>query len=146
MIEVFLLVVYNKSLRDNVPCFSRISINRELNQQRRQRLRKRQLQSVFALFLNSLRLFHRISLNSLAIFWSWILEDCIKVQDKKMGVSVHVPCRNRATTAKKCTKQRVKLFFCLSRCHRRLCCLSSQWRFSRNRTASLEACHKLFEI
>ena len=28
-----------------------------------------------------------------------------------MGVSVHVPCRNRATTAKKCTKQRVKLFF-----------------------------------
>ena len=28
-----------------------------------------------------------------------------------MGVAVHVPCRNRATTAKKCTKQRVKLFF-----------------------------------
>ena len=101
MIDVFLLVEYNKSLSDNVPCFSRISINKELNQQRRRRLRKRQLQSVFALFLNSLGLFHRISLNSLAIF----------LELNFRGVAVHVPCRNRATTAKKCTKQRVKLVF-----------------------------------
>ena len=135
--------MYNKSLGDNVPCFPRISINRELKQQRRRRLRKRQLQSVFALFLNSLRLFH---LPQFVKCWRFFLaltfRELYKSSGQKRGVAVHVPCRNRATTAKKCTKQRVKLVFCLSRCHRRLCnCLSSQWRFSRNRTASLEACH-----
>ena len=71
MIEVFVLVVYNKSLSDNVPCFSRISINRELNQQRGRRLRKRQLQSVFTLFLNSLRLFH---LPQFVKCWRFFLE------------------------------------------------------------------------
>ena len=135
--------MYNKSLSDNVPCFPRISIHRELKQQLRRRLRKRKLQSVFVLFLNSLRLFH---LPQVVKCWRFFLELNFRALynssgQKKEGVAVHVPCRNRATTAKKCTKQRVKLFFCLSRCHRRLCCLSSQWRFSRNRTASLEACH-----
>ena len=85
MIEVFLLVVYNKSLSDNVPCFSRISINRELNQQRRRRLRKRQLQSVFALFLNSLRLFPRISRNSLAIFLELNFRGLYKSSGQKNG-------------------------------------------------------------
>ena len=85
MMEVFLLVVYNKSLSDNVPCFSRISISRELNQQRRRRLRKRQLQSVFALFLNSLHLFHRISLNSLAIFLELNFRGLYKSSGQKNG-------------------------------------------------------------
>ena len=85
MIEVFVLVVHNKSVSDNVPCFSRISINRELNQQRRRRLRKRQLQSVFALFLNSLRLFHCISLNSLAIFLELNFRGLYKSSGEKNG-------------------------------------------------------------
>ena len=136
--------MYKKSLSYNVPCFPRISINRELKQQRRRRLRKRQffLQSVFTLFLNSLGLFN---LPQFVKCWRYFLElnfrGLYKSSGQKRGVALHVPCCNRATTAKKCTKQRVKLVFCLSRCHRRLCCLSSQWRFSRNRNTSLEACH-----
>ena len=97
--DVFLLVVYNKSLSD-VPCFRRMSINRELKQQRRQRSRKRLLQSVFALFLNSLRSFH---LPQFVKCWRFFLDlnfrGLYKSSGQKRGVAVHVPCRNRLVTA-----------------------------------------------
>ena len=61
-------------------------------------------------------------------FWSWILKDCIKVQEKKRKLLSSVPVLDktwiqalsrcsRATTAKKCTKKawsRAKLVFCWS--------------------------------
>ena len=60
-------------------------------------------------------------------FWSWILRDCIKVQEKKKkvmfsGVSnldkksnLALSCCSHATSAKKCTKKawsHAKLLFC----------------------------------
>ena len=70
------------------------------------------LQSVFTLFLNSLGLFH---LPQFVKCWRFFLElnfrGLYKSSGQKRGVAVHVPCCNRATTAKKCTKQRVKLVF-----------------------------------
>ena len=84
-------------------------------------------------------------------FWSWILKECIKVQEKerkrepKLLSCVPVldrtwiqafSCCSRATTAKKCTKKSVihvqsccfanqtYCFFCRSRCRPRRRCLS----------------------
>ena len=65
-------------------------------------------------------------------FGSWILKDCIKVQEKKTKVVVLRSCPrqnvnlgtsrcSRATTAKK----KYLLIFCRSRCRRRRRCLSS---------------------
>ena len=94
---------------------------------------------------------YSISFNSSNVgkfFWSWILEDGIKVQEKKNKFVVlcyrprqnafrkfHVAC-SRVTTAEKCTKNVIHaqsccfanlnpLLFCRSRCRRRRRCLSS---------------------
>ena len=63
------------------------SESEELKQQRRRRLQKRHLQSKFALPQTLSRLLYSISMNSSnngKIFWSWILKECIKVQEKKL--------------------------------------------------------------
>ena len=60
---------------------------RELEQQRRIRLRKRRLKGVFKLL--QLYRAYSISFNSSNVaifFWSWNLKDCIEVQEKKNKV------------------------------------------------------------
>ena len=64
-------------------CHGRLD-NRELKQQRRQRLRKRQLKNEFALYRA-----YSISFNLSYVgklFWSGILKDCVKVQERKQKV------------------------------------------------------------
>ena len=56
------------------------------NVQRRRRLRKRQLKSVFAMLQTLSRLLYLVQfqLSNVGEFdWSWILRDCIKVHEKK---------------------------------------------------------------
>ena len=93
---------------------SLVNVNiRELKQQRRRRLQKRHLKSEFAPLQTLLRLFHLVYFVKC---WSWILKECIKVQEKKRKLLSWVPVLdktwiqafsrcNRATTAKKCTKK-----------------------------------------
>ena len=87
--------------------------NRELKQQRRRRLQKRHLKSFKLYGAYSISF---SSSNFGKCFWSWILMDCIKVQEKKRKLLSCVPvldktriqalsCCSRATTAKKCTKK-----------------------------------------
>ena len=67
----------------------------ELKQKRRRRLRKRHLKSEFALLQTSSRLFQTRSIRQINVgkfFWSWILKDCIKVQEKKKKVVVSCSC------------------------------------------------------
>ena len=68
-------------------CASRMarSNSREFTQRRWQRLRKRQLR---CLKLNRAYSNSFNSLNVSKCFWSWILKDCIKVQEKKKKVFV----------------------------------------------------------
>ena len=68
--------------------------SRERTQRRRRPLRKRQLKSVFARVQTSLRLFHLVQSASNAgeFVWSWILKDCIKVQEKQKRVVVLCSC------------------------------------------------------
>ena len=69
-------------------------ISRELNQQRPRRTRMRHLKSEFALLQTLSRLFHLVQNE---YFWSWILKDCIEVQEKKKVkkpvVCFHVLCK-----------------------------------------------------
>ena len=97
---------------------------RELKQQRRWRLQKRYLKSEFARF--KLYRAYSISFTSSNVgkcFWSWILKDCIKVQEKKRKFLSCVPVLDktwiqalsrcsRATTAKKCTKSVIHVQSC----------------------------------
>ena len=77
-----------------VACLSRSLLGefRELKQRWRRLLRKRHLKSEFALLQTLPR--YSISFNSslncwqIKFFWSWILKDCIKVQEKKRKVVV----------------------------------------------------------
>ena len=63
--------------------------SRELKQPRRRRLRKRQLKNVFAQVQTSLRPFISFNSSNVGEFvWSWILKDCIKVQEKQKRVVV----------------------------------------------------------
>ena len=64
--------------------FTQLRVKRELKQQRWRQLRKRHLKSEFAL----LHTFHPYSSNVCNSFWSWVLKDCIKVQEKKKKVVV----------------------------------------------------------
>ena len=91
---------------------------REPKQQRRQQLRKRHFKSRKSRCFKLYRAFS-ISFNLLNVGnfpWSWILKDCIKVQEKKKKVFVlcHILHKTwnlafsrcvRAVTAKKCTKK-----------------------------------------
>ena len=81
-----------KSLK--LKCFDfalSVRIIRELMQQRRRWLRKRHLKSAVAL----LKIYRDCSISFSSsnvgnfFFWSWIVEDCIKVQEKKKKVVVH---------------------------------------------------------
>ena len=88
--------------------------NRELKQQRQRRLQKRHLKSEFEPLQTLSRLFYLVYF--VKCFWSWILKDCIKIQEKKRKLLSCVPVLHktwiqafsrcsRATTAKKCTKK-----------------------------------------
>ena len=79
-----------------------------LTQRRRRRLRKRHLKGKFALPQTYSIPFNFSNVGKL--FWSWILKDCIKVQEKKKKVvvfcsrpplNVKLGSCSRATTAKK---------------------------------------------
>ena len=123
---------------------------KELKQQRRRRLRKRHLK-MNSHFLKLYRAYS-ISFNSSNVgkfFWSWILKDCIKVQEKKKKVVVlcshastkreirhfHVVIvQRRLRNVQKCVMHVQSccfaninlLVFCRSRCRRcRRRCLSS---------------------
>ena len=92
---------------------------RELKQQRRRRLQKRHLKSEFAPLQTLSRLFHLVcKLRQMLanVFGSWILNNSIKVQEKKRKLLSCVLVLDktwiqalsrcsRATTAKKCTKK-----------------------------------------
>ena len=74
-----------------------------LKQQRRRRVRKRNLKSKFALLQTLSRLFHLVQVVSKCwqIFRSWILKDCIKVQETKKKVVVlssHLPTNMKVGT------------------------------------------------
>ena len=64
-----------------------------LKQQRRRRLRKRHLK-VNSLYFKLYRAYSNSSNSSNVgtFFWSWILKDCIKVQEKKKKVVVSCSC------------------------------------------------------
>ena len=121
--------------------------NRELKHwQWRPRLGKRHLKSMFALLQTFTRFFHLVQFVKFGdFFWSWILTECIKVQEKKkrvvvlrsrppqnvkLGVAVQ---RWQGNVQNWKRDARAKLLFCLlnpllfSRsCYRRRCrCLSS---------------------
>ena len=68
----------------------RLSSNRALKQQRRRRVRERNLKSKFALLQTLSRLFHFVQVvgKCRQILCSWILKDCIKIQEKKKNVVV----------------------------------------------------------
>ena len=90
---------------------------RELKQQRRPRLQK----CTYKVNSHYLELYHAYSISFTSskvgkCFWSWILKDCIKVQEKKRKLLSCVPVLDktwiqafsrcsRATTAKKCAKK-----------------------------------------
>ena len=65
------------------------SLFRQLKQQRRLQLPKRHLKSEVALLETLSRLIHLVQfVKCWQIFWSWIVQDCIKVQEKKRKVVV----------------------------------------------------------
>ena len=68
----------------------RLSSKRALRQQRRRRVRKRNLKSKFALLQTLSHLFHFVQVvgKCWQILCSWILKDCIKIQEKKKNVVV----------------------------------------------------------
>ena len=73
-----------------MPTFSTKRQLGRLSRQRQRRLRKRQLKSEFALLQTLSRLFHLVCFVKCwpKCSWSWILKDCIKVQEKKKKVVV----------------------------------------------------------
>ena len=78
--KAFVLNTANK----NLSWYSSIKVNTEFKQQRRRRLRKRN----FKVNSRCLKLYraYSISFNSSNVgdfFWSWILRDCIEVQEKE---------------------------------------------------------------
>ena len=143
---------FEQALRQNVfltvKTFS--NINLVVSNKKRKRLTswwRSSLQNVAALnLINGAYSIWFLSSDVGKIFWSWILKDCIKVQEKKKNVVpcfrprqkvklgthvVVVPRRQRnaqksVMRVQSCYFANITLFlFCRSSCHCRRCCLSS---------------------
>ena len=108
------------------------SNSREFTQRRWQRLRKRQLR---CLKLNRAYSNSFNSLNVSKCFWSWILKDCIKVQEKKKKVFVFCSRPRQNAKLGSFVQRRYKkawcclaclnlLLFCHCRCRRRRRCVA----------------------